>query len=51
MSQPLGRLSTFVVLGEGLTAGVGHFSLSEEIQPWSFPARVAQAFGIAFHQR
>ncbi|MFT5470467.1 MAG: hypothetical protein ACI8UO_005595 [Verrucomicrobiales bacterium] len=34
-------VKSFVTLGEGLAAGVGHFSLSEEIQPWSFPALVA----------
>lgn len=42
--------STFAVIGEGLAAGVSHFSLSEDVQPWSFPALVAQQIGIAFHQ-
>ena len=45
-----GQSSTFVVLGEGLAAGVGHFSLSEEIQPWSFPAQVARQLGMTCHQ-
>ena len=50
MTQRFGKTSTFVVLGEGLAAGVGHFSLSEEIQPWSFAAQVAQQLGAPFHQ-
>src|SRR5579864_4618138 len=50
MSDRLGKASTFVVLGEGLAAGVGHFSLTEEIQPWSFPALVASQLGTLFHQ-
>lgn len=32
----------FVTLGEGLAAGVSHFSLSEDVQPFSFPALVAE---------
>ena len=35
------NVKTFVVLGEGLAAGVSHFSLSEDVQPFSFPALVA----------
>jgi hypothetical protein len=50
MSHRFGKTSTFVVVGEGLAAGVGHFSLSEEIQPWSFTAQVAQQLGISFRQ-
>ena len=38
-------VKTFVTLGEGLTAGVGHFSLTEEVQPFSFPALVARQMG------
>ena len=41
---------TFVVLGEGLAAGVGHFSLTEDVQEWSFPAQVAKKIGAAFDQ-
>src|SRR5258707_13045443 len=39
-----GNLNTsrMVVLGEGLAAGVGDFSLSAETQPWSFPALMAR---------
>jgi hypothetical protein len=50
MHARLTTKDTFVVLGEGLAAGVGHFSLSEETQPWSFPALVARQLGIDFHQ-
>ncbi|MEQ1830577.1 MAG: hypothetical protein ABL921_31785, partial [Pirellula sp.] len=40
----LGRLdvSTLVVVGEGLAAGVGDFSLSSELQAMSFPAQLAR---------
>ena len=41
---------TFVVLGEGLAAGVGHFSLTEDVQDWSFPALVAEKIGSSFEQ-
>ncbi len=41
---------TFVVLGEGLTAGAGHFSLSEDVQKWSFPAQAAEHLGSSFTQ-
>src|SRR5713226_4538864 len=47
--QPLrpaasGRLDTskFVVLGEGLAAGMSDFSLSSDTQVYSFPAQMAQ---------
>ncbi|HEV8239400.1 MAG TPA: hypothetical protein VGS57_08545 [Thermoanaerobaculia bacterium] len=33
--------SSFVVLGEGLAAGIGDFTLSARFQRWSFPAQVA----------
>ena len=36
---------TFVTVGEGLAAGVGHFSLSEDVQPFSFPAQLARQLG------
>ena len=39
--------TTFVVLGEGLAAGVGHFSLSEDVQSYSFPAQVAKKIGAS----
>ncbi|MEM7352411.1 MAG: hypothetical protein AAF657_16535 [Acidobacteriota bacterium] len=41
---------TFVVLGEGLAAGVGHFSLTEDVQRWSFPALAAEKLGTKFSQ-
>ena len=50
MSRRPGSDSTFVVLGEGLAAGVGHFGLSEEIQPWSFPALMARQLGMECRQ-
>lgn len=50
MAQQLGTGSTFVVIGEGLAAGVGHFSLTEDVQPWSFPAQAAAQLGMRFDQ-
>lgn len=41
---------TFVVLGEGLAAGAGHFSLSEDVQEFSFPALVAEKMDADFEQ-
>ncbi|MCP3963338.1 MAG: hypothetical protein GY719_36330 [bacterium] len=41
---------TFVVLGEGLAAGAGHFSLTADVQEWSFPALVAEKLGASFDQ-
>ncbi len=35
-------VKTFVTIGEGLAAGVTHFSLSEDVQAYSFPALVAK---------
>jgi hypothetical protein len=47
-----GRLdpSRFVVLGSGLAAGMGHFSLSEDSQQWSFPAQLARQMGVELRQ-
>src|ERR1051326_163843 len=47
-----GRLNTsrFVVLGEGLAAGMGDFSLSDVTQQYSFPAQIAQQIGADFPQ-
>jgi hypothetical protein len=42
--------ATFVTLGDGLAAGAGDFGLSEELQPYSFPALVAQRLDAAFAQ-
>ncbi len=41
---------TFVVLGEGLAAGAGHFSLTEDVQETSYPALVAEKLGTPFDQ-
>ena len=48
-----GRLdmSCFVVLGEGLAAGMGDFTLSAETQRRSFPACVARQMRAQFTQR
>src|SRR5262249_16830629 len=48
-----GRLNTsrFVVLGEGLAAGVDDFSLNTDSQVWSFPAQMARQMGADFSQR
>ena len=42
--------ATFVVLGDGLAAGAGDFGLSEQLQPYTFPARVAERLGARFAQ-
>jgi len=41
------RLDTtsFIVLGEGLAAGMGNFSLSQATQEYSFPAQMARQMG------
>ncbi len=41
---------TFVVLGESLAAGTGHFSLTEDVQEHSFPALVAEKLGTSLDQ-
>src|SRR5262245_54206322 len=47
-----GRLNTssFVVLGEGLAAGMGDFVLSDETAKESFPAQMARQMGAPFVQ-
>src|SRR6185312_14058271 len=42
--------TTFVVMGEGLAAGMGNFGLSSVLQNQSFPSRVAAAMGTGFEQ-
>ena len=42
--------STFVVLGDGLAAGMGHFALEGSFQATSFPALVARALGTPLRQ-
>src|SRR5438552_2851079 len=48
----IGRLNTgsLVVLGEGLAAGMGNFSLSSDYQEQSFPAQMARQMGVEFRQ-
>jgi hypothetical protein len=48
-----GRLDTtkFVVLGEGLAAGMGDFTLTAETQVDSFPAQMARQMQAQFPQR
>jgi hypothetical protein len=43
-------VSTFVVVGDGLAAGAGDFGLSEELQPYSFPARLAEQIDTPLSQ-
>ncbi len=47
-----GSLNTlnFIILGEGLAAGVGDFYFNETSQRKSFPAQMAEAMGVDFHQ-
>ena len=40
--------SRLIVLGEGLAAGVGDFTLTAENQIWSFPAQMARQMGADF---
>lgn len=42
--------TTFVVLGDGLAAGMGHFSLEGSFQATSFPALAARALGTPLRQ-
>ena len=42
--------SSFIVLGEGLAAGMGDFTLSEETQSQSFPAQMARQMQADFPQ-
>lgn len=42
--------TTFVVLGEGLAAGMSNFTLSEEVQPDSFAAQMARQMNTIFPQ-
>jgi hypothetical protein len=41
---------SFVVVGEGLAAGIDHFSLSGETQEGSFGALLARSLGTGFNQ-
>jgi hypothetical protein len=43
-------LGNFVVLGEGLAAGMGDFSLASSAQTDSFPSQMARQMGVPFVQ-
>src|SRR4051812_43053820 len=49
---PSGRLNVarFVVLGEGLAAGMGNFTLASDSQHFSFPAQMARQMGAPLPQ-
>ena len=51
-AQQSGKLdtTTFVVLGEGLAAGMANYSLNEVVQSKSFPAQMAAQMQTAFPQ-
>jgi quinol monooxygenase YgiN len=40
------KMAPFVVLGEGLAAGMSNFSLSQDMQQFSFPAQIARQMGV-----
>ena len=42
--------TTFVVLGEGLAAGMGNFSLSQAVQEKSYPSQMARQMGALLIQ-
>src|SRR5262249_14149002 len=44
------KLTRLIVLGEGLAAGMGDFSLNADAQRNSFPAQMARQMQIAFAQ-
>jgi hypothetical protein len=44
------KTSSFVVLGEGLAAGMGDFSLSQDMQQFSFPAQMARQMDVSMSQ-
>lgn len=48
--QPQLDTTMFVVLGEGLAAGMANTGLSPVVQDKSFPAQMAQQMGTAFPQ-
>ncbi len=51
-AQVLSGLDTtsFVVMGEGMAAGMGNFGLSSVLQQYSFPAQMAKQMQTAFEQ-
>ncbi|MFN0167573.1 MAG: hypothetical protein ACKV22_14180 [Bryobacteraceae bacterium] len=49
-TRPALDTTTFVVMGEGLAAGMANYGLSTVVQQYSFPAQVASKMGTAFVQ-
>lgn len=45
------RTGRFVVMGEGLAAGMGNFTLSSDSQRWSFATQMARQMGAQCPQR
>ena len=45
------NFNRFIVLGEGLAAGAGDFSVHTDTQVWSFPAQMARQMNTDFQQR
>ncbi len=42
--------TTFIVMGEGLAAGMANYGLSEAVQQYSFPAQMAAQMNTGFQQ-
>lgn len=49
-ATPFLDTTTFVVMGEGLAAGMANFGLSSVVQNYNFPAQVAAQMNTAFEQ-
>jgi hypothetical protein len=49
-TKPSLNTTTFVVMGEGLAAGMANYGLSSVVQQTSFPAQMAAQMGTAFEQ-
>ena len=49
-TKPTLDTTTFVVMGEGLAAGMANYGLSSVVQPYSFPAQMAAQMKTAFAQ-
>ena len=45
------KTDRFVVMGEGLAAGMGNFTLSSDAQQWSFATQMAKQMGTKCRQR
>jgi hypothetical protein len=49
-TKPFLDTTTFVVMGEGLAAGMANFGLSSVVQNYSFPAQMAAQMNTGFEQ-